>query len=133
MALPPPPVATLTLPALSLAMRTPLRRAVGAVINRMPEGPSEEDRRNAKFMVGCEVRAGSRVRRGSVTGTDVYGLTGVTTVHGALLAADPSYDRSGALAPSQAFDPEPFLGALSDFGVAFEVEPLPEPAASPSI
>jgi short subunit dehydrogenase-like uncharacterized protein len=131
MALPPPPVATLTMPALGLAMRTPLRRVVGAVINRMPEGPSEEDRRNAKFMVGCEVRAGSRVRRGSVTGTDVYGLTGVTTAQGALLAADPSYDRSGALAPSQAFDPEAFLGALSDFGVAFDVEPLPEPAATP--
>lgn len=131
MALPPPPVATLTMPALGLAMRTPLRRAIGAVINRMPEGPSDEDRSKAKFAVGCEVKSGSRVRRGSVTGTDVYGLTGVITVHGALLAADPAYDRSGALAPAQAFDPEPFLGALADFGVAYEVEPLPERAPVP--
>jgi short subunit dehydrogenase-like uncharacterized protein len=128
MSLPPPPLATLAVPAVALAMRTPMRHLAGAVIQRMPEGPSEQDRRGAKFMVGCEVRAGSRVRRGSVTGTDVYGLTAVTTTHGALLAADPSYERSGALAPAQAFDPQDFLAALADFGVAFEVEPLPEPA-----
>jgi short subunit dehydrogenase-like uncharacterized protein len=129
MALPPPPLATLAVPAIGLAMRTPIRHIAEAAIRRMPEGPSEEDRRGAKFMVGCEVRAGSRVRRGSVTGSDVYGLTAVTTAHGALLAADPAYERSGALAPAQAFDPQDFLAALADFGVAFELEPLPEPAA----
>ena len=31
---------------------------------------------------------------------------------------------SGALAPSQAFDPRSFLDRLGDFDVAYEVEPL---------
>ncbi len=132
MALPPPPMASLAMPALGLAMRTPLRRAAGAVINRMPEGPSEEDRRKSKFVVACEAQAGSRIRRGSVTGTDVYGLTAVTISHGALLAADPSFDHAGALAPAQAFDSAAFLDSLSSFGVEYEIEALPEPAAAPS-
>jgi short subunit dehydrogenase-like uncharacterized protein len=130
MALPPPPLASLALPMMGLAARTPLKRVADAVINRMPEGPSEANRRKTRFMVACEARAGSRTRGGSVRGHDPYGLTAVTTSHGALLAADPSFDRAGALAPAQAFDPDSFLNALSDFGVAFEVEPLPERAAA---
>jgi short subunit dehydrogenase-like uncharacterized protein len=122
MGLPPPPLSTLAMPAMGLAMRTPLRHAAGYLINRMPEGPSEDDRRKAKFVVACEARAGARTRRGSVTGTDVYGLTAVTTVEGALRAADPAFDRSGALAPAQAFDPASFLDALSASGVEWEVE-----------
>ena len=122
------PLASLTMPALGLAMRTPLRRVVGAGINRMPEGPSDEARSKARFMVTCEAQAGPHTRRGTVTGSDVYGLTAATTVHGALLAAAPEFDRSGALAPAQAFDPHDFLQALDWFGVEFEVEALPEPA-----
>jgi short subunit dehydrogenase-like uncharacterized protein len=130
MALPPPPLASLAVPALGLAMRTPLRHAAGALINRMPEGPSEEDRRKSRFIVSCEAKAGSRTRRGSVTGTDVYGLTAVTTSEAALLTADPSFDRRGALAPAQAFDPAAFLDSLSGFGVEYEVEAVPQAAAT---
>jgi hypothetical protein len=132
MALPPPPFASLALPSLGLAMRTPLRRVVDAVIGRMPEGPSEESRRRSRFIVDCEAKAGSRTRRGTVTGSDVYGLTAVTTTHGALLAADPSFDRKGALAPAQAFEPAAFLDALAEFGVEYEVEPLPVAATTAS-
>jgi short subunit dehydrogenase-like uncharacterized protein len=124
------PLLPVTMPALGLAMRTPLRRAAGALIGRMPEGPSEQDRRASRFMIACEAQAGPRVRRATVSGPDPYELTAVTTAHGALLAADPSFDRSGALAPAQAFNPGSFLEALADFGVEFEVESLPEPAAA---
>ncbi|MDP9276854.1 MAG: saccharopine dehydrogenase NADP-binding domain-containing protein [Actinomycetota bacterium] len=130
MALPPPPLASLAIPMMGLAARTPLKRVADAVINRMPEGPSEKDRGKSRFMVSCEAKAGPRVRRGTVAGSDVYGLTAVTTSHAALLAADPSFDRVGALAPAQAFDPGSFLDVLADFGVDAEVEPLPEPAAA---
>jgi short subunit dehydrogenase-like uncharacterized protein len=130
MALPPPPLASLAIPMMGLAARTPLKRVADAVINRMPEGPSEENRRKTRFTVDCQAKVGTRARRGTVTGSDVYGLTAVTTSHAALLAADPSFDRVGALAPAQAFDPGTFLGALADFGVDTEVEPLPEPAAA---
>jgi len=121
------PLTTLALPAVGLAMRTPLRRLIGAGIARMPEGPSEEARRGSRFMVGCEAIAGSRKRRGIVTGSDVYGLTAVATVEGAMRVADPAYDRGGALAPAQAFDPQDFLASLEWFGVEFEVEALAEP------
>jgi short subunit dehydrogenase-like uncharacterized protein len=124
------PVVTLTMPLVGLAMRTPIKRAANALIGRMPEGPSESDRGASRFTIVAEARAGSRRRRGTVSGTDVYGLTARTTVEGALLAADPSFDRSGALAPAQAFDPASFLGSLAGFGVDYEVEPLPEPVSA---
>jgi short subunit dehydrogenase-like uncharacterized protein len=117
-----PRVAPLVMAPLQLSMRTPLRRAVAALIPRLPEGPSEQSRRGSSFTVGCEARQGSRRRRGTVAGGDPYGLTARTTVEGALRCATPGYDRQGALAPSEAFDPRDFLTTLQDFGVEHEVE-----------
>jgi hypothetical protein len=105
-----------------LTMRTPLRRVAAAMISRLPEGPSEESRRSSSFTIACEARQGSRRRRGTVTGANPHGLTARSTVEGALRCAAPGYDRSGALAPSEAFDPRDFLAALRDFGVEHEVE-----------
>jgi short subunit dehydrogenase-like uncharacterized protein len=116
-----------------LALRTPVRRALGALVSRLPEGPDEESRRAARFMISCEARGSQTRRRGTVTGTDPYGLTAFATVHGALLAAAPGYDRAGALAPAQAFDPGAFLDALGEFHVGYEVDPPPrreQPAAA---
>jgi short subunit dehydrogenase-like uncharacterized protein len=125
------PLVPLTMPVVGLALRTPLRRAAEALIDRMPEGPSEEDRRKARFTISCEARAvGGGSRRAKVSGPDVYGLTAVTTVEGALRAADPGFDRSGALAPAQAFDPASFLDSLAGFGVSYEVEAAPQPVAA---
>jgi short subunit dehydrogenase-like uncharacterized protein len=117
------PVATAASPLLGMAMRTPLRRAMGALIRRLPAAPSEEDRKKARFTISCEARGGPGARRGIVRGGDVYGLTAVSLAHGALLCADPAYDRRGALAPAQAFDPADFLAVLD---VATEIDPLPE-------
>lgn len=116
------PVAAATAPLLGLAMRTPMRQAAGALIRRLPPAPSEHARKAAKFLVECEARAATAKRRGSVKGSDVYGFTAASLSQGALLCAAPDYDRKGALAPSQAFDPEPFLTSL---GILPEVEPLP--------
>jgi hypothetical protein len=131
MAVPPrlTPLVAAATPLLSLAMRTPLRSAAGALIRRLPAAPSEAARKASKFVVECEARAGDRVRRGTVRGSDVYGLTAASLAQAAILCANPAYDRSGALAPAQAFDPASFLAALSDF-LSYEVEPLPAPAAA---
>jgi short subunit dehydrogenase-like uncharacterized protein len=115
--------APILMPAVQLAIRTPVRRALVAGIARLPEGPAEDARRRAQFTIACEAVRGDRRRRGLVSGSDVYGLTARTTVHGALLCADPAYERSGALAPSQAFDPREFLDEMSAAGVAYEVMP----------
>lgn len=118
------PLAVASSPLLGLAMRTPLRNAMGALIRRLPAAPSEEDRKKARFTISCEARGKSGARRGIVRGGDVYGLTAAGLAHGAMLCADPGYDRKGALAPAQAFDPASFFAALAGFGVSAEVEPL---------
>jgi short subunit dehydrogenase-like uncharacterized protein len=126
------PVLPVVMPAFGMAMRTPMRKALGAMVNRLPEGPSEQNRRAARFMIACDARAGSRSRRGIVTGADLYGLTALTTVQAAMRMSEKSFDRSGALAPAQAFDAASFLEKLAGFGVDHEVEPLPEPAPAPT-
>jgi short subunit dehydrogenase-like uncharacterized protein len=119
------PLAVISSPLLGLTMRTPLRQAMGALVRRLPAAPSEKGRRASRFTISCEARGKAGARRGTVRGSDVYGLTAAAVAHGALLCADPSYDRTGALAPAQAFDPTSFLAALAEFGVSVEIEPLP--------
>jgi short subunit dehydrogenase-like uncharacterized protein len=115
-------VTRFAMPAVQLALRTPLRGAIAAGVGRLPEGPGEERRRRARFEVECEAVSAGERRRGRVRGRDIYGLTGRTTVEAALRLAAPGYERSGALAPSEAFEPEDFLGALASAGVEWEVE-----------
>jgi len=115
------PLAVISSPLLGLAMRTPLRRAMGALVQRLPAAPKEQDRKASRFTISCEARAKAGSRRGTVRGNDVYGLTAVSIAHAALLCANPTYDRSGALAPAQAFDPASFLDALD---LAIEIEAL---------
>lgn len=58
--------------------------------------------------------------RGEVEGTDGYAKTAVIAVEAARrLVADGA--EPGVLAPSQAFDPESFLGFLSGHGVRWHV------------
>jgi short subunit dehydrogenase-like uncharacterized protein len=119
------PLAVISSPLLGLAMRTPLRRAMGALVRRLPAAPDEKSRSAARFTISCQARSKTGTRRGTVRGNDVYGLTAVSLAHGAMLCAAPGYERRGALAPAQAFDPASFLAALADFGVSVEIDPLP--------
>ncbi|MDX6586655.1 MAG: hypothetical protein QOI31_1128 [Solirubrobacterales bacterium] len=105
----------------SLALKTPLSRAFQAAVNRLPEGPAEGRRRAARFTIVCDARAGARRRRGVIRGEDVYGLTARSIVAGSLRCAAPDFAKSGALAPSEAFDPAGFLPELSEFGVEHEI------------
>ena len=113
--------APLLMTGLGVALRTPARRGLDAVINRLPEGPSEKRRRAARFTIVCEASAGSRRRRGVIRGEDVYGMTARSIVAGALRCAESGFGGSGALAPSQAFDSADFLPELSEFGVEHEI------------
>jgi short subunit dehydrogenase-like uncharacterized protein len=118
------PLAALGSPLLGAAMRTPLRRAAGAVIRRLPAAPSEKARNACHFTISCEARGKAGVRRGTVRGGDVYGLTATSLAHAAQLCADPTFDRAGALAPAQAFGPASFLDALE---LAVEIDALSPP------
>jgi short subunit dehydrogenase-like uncharacterized protein len=113
--------APLTRPT-QLLLRTPLRKALGAAISRLPEGPSDSDRAAARFTIACDVIRGQRKRRGVIRGSDVYGLTAASLVQGALIASQGGITRSGALAPSQAFHVEEFLGRLRRFDIDWQLD-----------
>lgn len=115
------PVVPFTMPVLQRLLRTRARGPIERAVARLPEGPSVEDRRKARFTIACEARAGSRMRRGVIHGVDVYGLTAVTMVEGALRLAEPGYSKTGALAPSQAYDPADFLAAIAGAGLSYEI------------
>ncbi len=105
-------------PAIALLLRTPIRGVLDRAVDRLPEGPPEEDRRAAAYTLVAVARtADGTQRRLVLRGTDVYGITAVTTVHGASLMAGPGYARSGGLAPAQAYDARAFLAALEPHGV----------------
>jgi short subunit dehydrogenase-like uncharacterized protein len=108
-------------------MKTPLKRLAGAVISRLPEGPSPEERGRMRWMIVCVAKVGERERRGVVSGRDVYGLTAAAICRGAMIAAGRGFEARGALAPSQAFDPKDFLAALDRFDVRWNVEGLETP------
>jgi short subunit dehydrogenase-like uncharacterized protein len=112
--------ASLVMAPFQLALRTPVRRALEALVPRLPEGPSAESRRKSRFVIACEARSGGGHVRGTVTGSDPYGLTARTTVEGALRCASAEYAGHGALAPSQAFDPTDFLDSLRSAGIEYE-------------
>jgi short subunit dehydrogenase-like uncharacterized protein len=116
-----PALSVLTTP-ISLALRTPVKRALDLMISRLPEGPSDEERAEARFTVVCEVRRGRELRRGIVRGRDVYGLTAALAARGALTSAGRGFSGRGGLAPSQAFEPRSFLDGLDAFEVEWEVE-----------
>jgi short subunit dehydrogenase-like uncharacterized protein len=118
------PIVPYTQPPLALTLRTPLRGVLSRAIGALPEGPPESERRAAEFTIVAVARGGDgSERRGVVRGSDVYGLTAVTLVHGAELMSAPDYDRAGALGPAAAFDPEAFLNYLGDHGVSWELAP----------
>lgn len=92
------------------------------IIAQQPTGPTDEARRGARFTMMAEIETSAgAVRRGHVSGRDVYGMTAVISVEAAIrLAAGKA--AAGVLAPSQAFDAEDFLGALAAYGVIWEVD-----------
>ncbi|MDQ2701073.1 MAG: saccharopine dehydrogenase NADP-binding domain-containing protein [Actinomycetota bacterium] len=119
------PLTPLIMRPAAAAMRTPLKGVISRIVNRLPEGAGPEERAAATWTVGCEAVADGRVRRGSISGKDVYGLTAALLVKGAALAAAGELRGTGGLAPSQAFDPAGFLDDLERFSVKWTVEPLP--------
>lgn len=116
------PLGAAALTGAGLAMATPLRPALGRLVRRLPEGPSERARRAVRYTIVCDVRAGTARRRGTVRGSDVYATTAALVAEGATRMAAAGFAGSGALTPAQAFEPAAFMRALEPFGVALEIE-----------
>jgi hypothetical protein len=115
------PVLAAAMRPAGLAMRTPLKRLANAVISRLPEGASPEERERMGWMIVCEAKRGELERKGVISGKDVYGLTAAAIVRGAILASRKGFEGRGGLAPSQAFDPKSFLTGLERFDVRWQV------------
>jgi short subunit dehydrogenase-like uncharacterized protein len=116
------PLIPFTTPALELALKTPVRALLDLAVDRLPEGPSEEDRRAASFTIVAVARGEDGAEgAGVLRGSDVYGLTAVTTVHAAELMTGAGFDRAGVLAPASAYDAQAFREYLGDHGVSYEL------------
>ena len=109
--------------SLGLAMRTPLSKLLSKAVSAMPEGADENGRSAAKFVIGCEVTSARQTVRGTITGTDVYGLTAALITEGAIRSARGEARGTGALAPATAFEPADFLSGFGRFKLEWEIEP----------
>jgi short subunit dehydrogenase-like uncharacterized protein len=115
------PIFTATVRPAGLAMRTPLKRLANAMISRLPEGQTPEQREKMTWAIACEAKRGEVERKGVITGRDVYGLTAAAIVQGAMLASRKGFEARGGLAPSQAFDPKSFLTGLERFDIRWQI------------
>ena len=105
-----------------LAMNGPVRAGLAKLINRLPEGPTERERKAVRFTVVCDATAvDGGNRRGVLRGSDIYGTTAAIMAEASARMADPAYEPSGPLAPAQAFEPGSFLACLEPFGVSVEL------------
>lgn len=120
------PLAPFTMPLLGQLLKTPVAPLLNKGIDRLPEGPPEDERRAAKWTIVVQGRGrdGTAVRA-RVAGQDVYGLTARALVWAAERLAAGEHEGAGALGPAAAFDPEAMLTALSDFGVEWVAPPQP--------
>jgi short subunit dehydrogenase-like uncharacterized protein len=77
------------------------------LVNRMPEGPTDEVRASAVTRVVATASAGGESKTVGVDVNDIYGFTALALVESALRV-----EGAGAMAPSQAFDPAAILDAM---------------------
>jgi short subunit dehydrogenase-like uncharacterized protein len=117
------PIFPLLRPVLAGGLRTPLRRALDAAIRRLSEGPDPEARAEARFTLVADAQGrNGQTRRGLVTGRDTYGLSATLLAWAAERMSSPSYPARGALAPSQAFEPEAALAAIGKHEVRWQID-----------
>ncbi len=91
------------------------------VIDGLPPGPDERSRAAQRWTIVVDALGeDGRRARGVVHGRDTYGTTAVIAAEGALLLAGGGAP-AGVRAPSEAFDPEGFLGLLAGHGVGWEI------------
>jgi short subunit dehydrogenase-like uncharacterized protein len=91
---------------------------------RVLADPSEEARGKARFAVVAEAWNAAGGRRATLTGSDVYGLTGLIVARGAEALLRGEARGTGALAPAEAFDARAFADRLAPLAELAAVETL---------
>jgi saccharopine dehydrogenase (NAD+, L-lysine-forming) len=87
------------------------------LIQRLPEGPSDEERARGSFSVYAEADGAKGTRGVWVTGPEGYTFTAAAAALCARWAAEPSFTAKGALTPAEAFGAAKLLDALAPSGV----------------
>ncbi|HEX2057091.1 MAG TPA: saccharopine dehydrogenase NADP-binding domain-containing protein [Actinomycetota bacterium] len=107
------------MPALTALLSSEAARSLARkAIDRLPEGPSEQDRARGRWTILAEATtADGAWRNVALTGTDVYGLTSRTLAAAATAMAAESFSGRGVLAPVQAAGLDTLRHELEDFGV----------------
>jgi short subunit dehydrogenase-like uncharacterized protein len=101
------------------------QKLVDRVTDRLPDGPTEEQRAKSYFTILAEARSGDQWRNVSVQGVDVYGLSARFLAAGALAMAAEDYEKSGVLAPVEAVGLDLLREELRAGGVQIEIyEPV---------
>ncbi|HVV77425.1 MAG TPA: NAD(P)H-binding protein [Mycobacteriales bacterium] len=98
-----------------LKLGAPLLRRV---VERMPEGPTDEMRAGARATVSATAARGSQTAKVSVDVNDVYAFTALALVEFAL-----KVEGKGPMSPSEAVEPEDMLDALSGPLLTWRKEP----------
>lgn len=105
-------------PLLRVALATPARRLIHAVVDRVPFGPTEEARARDRWTILGEARAGTSWRNVALSGVDPYGLTAELLAAAAIRMSRDGVDLpSGVLSPVQAMGLDSLEKELIDWGV----------------
>ncbi|HEX2912384.1 MAG TPA: saccharopine dehydrogenase NADP-binding domain-containing protein [Chloroflexia bacterium] len=99
----------------------------GVVLKPLMRGPQAEYSEKSRWAVLAEARnKQGQVKRVTLQGQNVYGLTVVLIVWCAQQMLATNFSGKGVLGPAQAFDPHAALDYLKDFGLTTFVKSLEE-------
>ena len=109
------------IPALRLGLSTPIgSKAIDAVLERLPEGPNDEQRQRGRWTILAEARSGDSWRNVALSGRDVYGLTAEFLAAGAMKMCEESYGVTGVVSPVQAVGIDTWRKEFVDHDVVVE-------------
>lgn len=100
------------LPLVSVLLRTPLGWLTRLAFRYLAPPPPATPPNAARFAIQVEVTAKSQSFTRTVWGTEPYALTAHIATYAAQKFLEPSFHRSGVLAPAQALEPQDFLAWL---------------------
>lgn len=98
----------------------------------LPETVTPQARPQSTFTIVISAVSGQQERHGFAHGGDIYRITAPIIVEAALRLLDPHFSRTGALAPSEAFEPASFLETLRAWGLSYNTSAFTDSSVTTS-
>lgn len=99
------PLVAPMLPALTRLANPLLKR----LVERLPEGPSDEQRSATTYVISVRLKQGNRTQQAIVQGSDMYATTAAVMAYAAQRFIEERGLTAGVVAPTQIFSPEAFF------------------------